>query len=129
MNFRDFLEFNLLAKRSRDELHRFCIISARSGDLAVCGIERECACEDFLRLIAVRRVKAPQGRWLSWIETEFSWTDRTALNFMRVAEHFKSETVSDLPIDVTALYLLAGPSVPQTARDRPGRESRGAAFT
>lgn len=116
MNFRDFLEFNLLAKRSRDELHRFCIISARSGDLAVCGIERECACEDFLRLIAVRRVKAPQGRWLS-------------LNFMRVAEHFKSETVSDLPIDVTALYLLAGPSVPQTARDRPGRESRGAAFT
>lgn len=37
-------------------------------------------------------------------------TDRTSLNFIRVAERFggKSETVSDLPASV--LYALAAPS-------------------
>lgn len=50
------------------------------------------------------------GQFGPWLDAEFGMTDRTALNFMNVANRFggKSETVSDLPI--RALYLLAAPS-------------------
>ena len=41
------------------------------------------------------------GNWLPWLEREFGWTDRTALNFIHAFEMFhmvgKSETISDLP--------------------------------
>jgi hypothetical protein len=57
------------------------------------------------------------GAWLPWLEREFGWSDRTALNFMRVAELSKSETVSNLNLPVKALYLLAAPSTPTEARD------------
>src|SRR5262245_32482560 len=50
------------------------------------------------------------GNWLPWLDREFGWSDRTALNFMRVhALALKSETVSDLDLPVRALYLLAAP--------------------
>jgi hypothetical protein len=56
------------------------------------------------------------GNWLSWLDREFQWTDRTARNFMRVFEESKSETFSDLNLPVSALYLLAAPSTPDAAR-------------
>jgi hypothetical protein len=56
------------------------------------------------------------GDWLSWLEREFGWTDRTALNFMRVYElSLKSETVSDLALPMRSLYRLAAPSTPEAA--------------
>jgi hypothetical protein len=59
---------------------------------------------------------AGHGNWLPWLDREFGWTDRTALNFMRVfALSLKSETVSDLDLPVGALYLLAAPSTPTEA--------------
>jgi len=60
----------------------------------------------------------PHGQFGPWLSAEFGWTDRTARNFMAVAEHFgpKSEMISDLAIAPTAAYLLAGPSVPFEAR-------------
>jgi hypothetical protein len=57
------------------------------------------------------------GNWASWLETSFGWTDRTAENFMRVYETFKSETVSDLNLPMGSLYLLAAPSTPPKVRD------------
>jgi Protein of unknown function (DUF3102) len=58
------------------------------------------------------------GKWLSWIESEFSWTDRKARNFIAAYEfaRSKSEKISDLGIDVSSLYLLAAPSTPEKAR-------------
>jgi hypothetical protein len=68
------------------------------------------------RLAEAKRI-AGHGNWLPWLEREFGWTDRTALNFMRVHElAMKSETVSDLDIPVRGLYLLAAPSTPDEAR-------------
>lgn len=68
------------------------------------------------RLTEAKRI-AGHGNWLPWLEREFRWTDRTALNFMRVHElAMKSETVSDLDIPVRGLYLLAAPSTPDEAR-------------
>jgi hypothetical protein len=40
------------------------------------------------------------GRWLPWLDEQFGWTDRTALNFMRVHTlAAKSEKFSDLALD------------------------------
>jgi hypothetical protein len=55
------------------------------------------------------------GHWLKWLEAEFSWTDRTALNLIRVFERFgESENFSDLDLPNSALYLLVAPSTPKT---------------
>jgi hypothetical protein len=59
------------------------------------------------------------GSWAAWLEVNFSWSDRTALNFMRVFELSKSEIISDfgqVDLPVTALYLLAAPSTPEAVR-------------
>ena len=55
---------------------------------------------------------AGHGNWLPWLEREFGWKERTAQNFVRVAELAKSANVADLNVDVSALYLLAAPSTP-----------------
>jgi hypothetical protein len=60
----------------------------------------------------------PHGRFLPWLSAEFGWAERTARNFMSVAEWFgpKSAMIADLAIAPTAAYLLAAPSVPEQAR-------------
>ena len=60
----------------------------------------------------------PHGQFLPWLKAEFGWSERTAQNFMSVAEAFgpKSAIIADLKIAPTAAYLLAGPSVPDEAR-------------
>jgi protein gp37 len=59
------------------------------------------------------------GNWLPWLEREFGWTDRTALNYMRVHElSLKSETVSDLDLlPMRSLYELAAPKTPPEVRE------------
>src|SRR4051794_39836821 len=51
-------------------------------------------------------------------EREFGWSDETARNFVRVSEAFgaKFQPGWDLPIDTSALYLLAAPRVPEALR-------------
>jgi hypothetical protein len=60
----------------------------------------------------------PHGDFRPWLRAEFGWTERTARNFMAVAERFgpKAEMISDLAISPTAAYLLAAPSAPDEAR-------------
>jgi hypothetical protein len=67
-------------------------------------------------LLAVKEA-LEHGQFGTWLRVEFGWTDRTARNFMGVAEQFggKTETISDL-IEPTAAYLLAAPSAPDEAR-------------
>jgi hypothetical protein len=63
-------------------------------------------------LIAVKEV-LDHGQFGRWLRAEFSWTDRTARNHMRVAEVFgtKSEIISDLP--PATIYRLAASSTPE----------------
>jgi len=65
------------------------------------------------------RVKQALGHGLfgAWLNAEFGWTDRTARNFIAVAEKFGgiSEKISDFA--PTALILLASNSTPQEVRD------------
>ena len=57
------------------------------------------------------------GNWLSWLETEFGWDERTARRYISVHELAgKSDNLSDLEIGVSSLYLLAAPSTPEEVR-------------
>jgi hypothetical protein len=60
----------------------------------------------------------PHGKWLPWLEDNFGWSEKTAERLMQVAKAFagKFDTVSNLTIDASALYLLAKPSVPEEVR-------------
>src|SRR5579884_602105 len=77
-------------------------------------------------LIAVKQV-LPRGSFGPWLRTEFGWAERTARNFMIVAQRFgaKSAIIADLPIDPTAAYLLAAPSVPKEAVTATVRRAEG----
>jgi len=69
-------------------------------------------------LLAVKET-LPHGQFSVWLRAEFDWTERTARRFMAVAQRFgpKTDTMSVLPIDPTAAYLLAAPSAPQAASE------------
>src|SRR5262249_26841287 len=62
----------------------------------------------------------PHGQFTPWLKAEFGWSERSAQNFMSVAEWFgpKTEIIADLTIQPTAAYLLAAPSVPDEAREK-----------
>ena len=68
-------------------------------------------------LLTVKEV-LPHGHFLPWLKGEFGWSERSAQNFMSVAEKFKSAKIADLPIQPSAAYLLAAPSVPDEAREK-----------
>jgi hypothetical protein len=68
-------------------------------------------------LLAVKEA-LPHGQFLPWLRAEFGWGERSAQNFMSVAEKFKSAKIADLPIQPSAAYFLAAPSVPDEARQK-----------
>ena len=68
------------------------------------------------KLIEVKELLG-HGNFLAWLEAEFDWAERTARNFMRVAETFKSANFADVAVAPSALYLLAAPSTPEGAKD------------
>lgn len=53
------------------------------------------------------KARLGHGHFGNWLKAEFEWSERTAQNFIRVFESFKSENISDLTLSQTALYVLA----------------------
>lgn len=104
---------------SYEVLSREDEVSAKE-DAAIIKAHMKSAAESIIAVgTALKRQKErlPHGMFLPWIEAEFGMTDRTARNFMNVAEVYaKSETVSDL--SAKALYELAAPSTPQYVREQ-----------
>jgi Protein of unknown function (DUF3102) len=63
-------------------------------------------------LIAAKEL-AGHGYWLSWLKQELGWaSESSALRYMHVAELSESVSLTDLDIDLAALYRLAAPSTP-----------------
>jgi len=56
------------------------------------------------------------GNFLGWIGQEFNWSERSAQRFIQVHGQFKSAKLADLEIDLSALYLIAAPSMPEPVR-------------
>jgi hypothetical protein len=80
-------------------------------------------------LLAAREA-LPHGRFGPWCAAEFDWDERTARRFMAVARTFKSDTVSDLKLPPTALYLLASPETPEDFREQVvAQAQQGERFT
>jgi Protein of unknown function (DUF3102) len=76
--------------------------------------------ENFIKtgtiLIEVKK-RLPHGQWTLWCETEFGWTPRTARRMINVAETFSLESLTNLDITTSALYILAAPTTPEEARE------------
>jgi hypothetical protein len=85
------------------------------------------------RHLSEAKKMAGHGHWLSWLKSEFSWSERTAERFIRVHEFsIKSDNLADLmdSIGLSALYLLTAPSTPAAARaEILERAARGAPVT
>jgi len=64
-------------------------------------------------------VKAQLGRGLfsAWLRIEFEWSRGTAENYVAVALRFQNQKFSDFDVAPSALYMLAAPSTPESARD------------
>ena len=60
------------------------------------------------------KARLKHGHFGNWLKAEFEWSERTAQNFIRVYESFKSENFADLNFSQTALYVLA--AAPEEAR-------------
>jgi hypothetical protein len=83
------------------------------------GMARGCIVEVGRELIEAKALCA-HGQWLPWLLVEFGWSEDTAHRYMQVAKAFQiphAAEFSVLTIDATALYTLAAPDVPQSARN------------
>jgi hypothetical protein len=56
------------------------------------------------------------GLFSDWLRIEFEWSRGTAENFMAVALRFQNQKFSDFDLAPSALYVLASPSTPESAR-------------
>jgi hypothetical protein len=72
--------------------------------------------------------KLEYGQFYAWLETEFSWSYRTASRFMRVAETFSSDNMSDVDILPTALYQLSSPNFPKAAIEEAINRAKSGEF-
>jgi hypothetical protein len=57
------------------------------------------------------------GRFDAWLYVEFEWSLQTAKRFMNVAQQFQNQQFVDFDMAPSALYLLAAPSAPESARE------------
>ena len=82
------------------------------------------------RLIVVKE-RLGHGRFGSWLETEFEWSQDTASNFINVAKKFGNlPNFSEFDMAASALYMLAAPSTPDAARDEAlARAASGESIT
>ena len=62
------------------------------------------------------KARLGHGNFTQWLVREFEWQERSARNFMRVAEAFETANFADLDFAASALYLLAAPSVSEGVR-------------
>lgn len=57
----------------------------------------------------------PYGDWGTWLDSEFTMHENTALNFMRVAERFGDRSTYFAELSPSVLYMMASPSTPDEA--------------
>ena len=57
------------------------------------------------------------GQFQKWVEGNFPWSYRTAVNMMNVAKNLKVQDSSLLSFANETLFLLAQNSTPETARE------------
>jgi hypothetical protein len=83
---------------------------------------RQRTCKDVIqigRLLIEAKDQLGHGEWGEWLRNEFAWSQDTAERFINVAKAFgKADSATLRNLDLSALYDLARPSTPQSARDQ-----------
>ena len=57
------------------------------------------------------------GEFRNWLKAEFNWSISSATKFMQVGKQFKNVNFTHFNFSASALYLLAAPSTPESARE------------
>jgi hypothetical protein len=69
------------------------------------------------RLFDCRELLKEDNKWRAWLKDELGWSHQTAGRFIQLHElSGRWSNLDHLEIPVSGLYLLAQPSVPETAR-------------
>jgi hypothetical protein len=77
-------------------------------------------CEDIIaagRELLDVKARLRHGQFSPWLMTEFSWSERTAQNYINVALAFGGKTENFSVLPTNALYRLAAPTVPVEVRE------------
>jgi len=70
----------------------------------------------------------PRGRWVEWLRSEFRWSERTATNYMRLAECFAGQTAKFADLGLcTAYELIRAPD--EVRKELFARAERGETIT
>ncbi len=71
------------------------------------GQELEARVEIGLGLLQAKQLLA-HGQFRPWVRREFRWSERTATNYIKLAQHYKGKTAKFADLDLgTALTLVA----------------------
>ncbi len=82
------------------------------------GLIRQTA-QDIFKLgqkLAEVKQQLKHGQFRNWLKSEFNWSISSATKFMQVSEQFKNVNFTHFNFASSALYLLAAPSTPESAR-------------
>lgn len=58
----------------------------------------------------------PHGDFMTWLQNEFGWSQKTANNYMNAADQFADKVQTIQKLAPTAVYALAAPSTPERTR-------------
>ena len=67
--------------------------------------------------LAEVKLKLKHGQFRNWLKSEFNWSISSATKFMQVSEKFKNVNFTHFNFSTSALYILAAPSTPESARE------------
>ncbi|ATQ67910.1 DUF3102 domain-containing protein [Methylosinus trichosporium OB3b] len=88
------------------------------------------SCIEIGRTLAKAKRSLPHGGWTEWLEVELGLNDRTAQNYMRVAEVMKGKTADVGDLSPSLLLEIVSSKAPEFARDEIlGRVRSGEAVT
>ncbi len=94
-------------------------ISVKQKTCEIKGLIRQTA-QDIFKVgqkLAEVKQQLKHGQFRNWLKTEFNWSVSSATKFMQVSEQFKNVNFTHFNFSTSALYVLAAPSTPETARE------------
>jgi len=106
-----------------EQEHRKATIAAAVEINAHTSRMQESALTIGKRLLAIKDV-LPHGQFEDWVTTEFTFSIRTAQNFMNVFERFGNHPKAIDLFSPSGLYLLAAPSTPPEAVKAAVKEAK-----
>ena len=94
-------------------------ISVKQKTTEIKGLIRQTA-KDIINVgqkLAEVKQQLKHGEFRNWLKAEFNWSISSATKFMQVSEQFKNVNFTHFNFSASALYILAAPSTPESARE------------